>query len=592
MLHWYSKVKHDDHDSICLSVYNQHMLPHDGSHWDILTGKSTCLTNPILNTHEVHEVLGRYTSMKEGNHSIESHDHSLITKVDGTEITIEHLINHTGYQSVFGYYVYDLDSSILTREILHSADVKFIDDHFDSMDFGSDILFRTILFPRVGGRKDKIVFSVGDTIKLIAPESFRSDPNDIYKFKINIGIGFFIIPNGWSIINNPDKNKDMYKSMFSKIVYSDPVLNWGNTLSSIILSDKKHEDGISTKNLIAFSDAFIPENSGLPQQNVYPMDLIFYTKMTSITDNSHLLLIPNIILYPIVSKTTFEFDYHGFYLQLNQTDVTAIRNIMLMRDGNIHITHFIQIANKETLKVLYSIFTELFVSESNSKLSIHGNILKITVPLLKLTSTKKHYLVFSSIKNDEEHEKHNELHELFKKSYILDRTHVREWIEIVHEPYKKNIITIDNDGTYRVKIESKGKIDNKDRKQKITEPISAVSKLTIIEPTIIQPTIIDTKEIKEEKVPVSEPHIIPKLEHKHSESNTFTYDKQKEHKIIHHKHSGSKTDKSDKPSKELKELKQSELLIMRVLKNPSYVAYILLCFVVIMMAKMLITLFR
>lgn len=493
MLHWYTKIKNEaGYGQVFLSPYNQNLLPNDTSHWNT-SGESVCIDSSSLTDHQVTDIYDRYMSMVNGKiEQTNSGKDIIINKCNDSntdsnsctislEIDISVISVNTGYQDVVGYYVYPFFNGIckpnytnehgtvcvLSREILDQMDKKFVDNYYDTNTICHDPLYRTILFPCIGGKDERS----NKTIRVIVPDIYRNNPNNFHGFNQCVGIGFFVIPNGWSLINRSDKSRTEYLEMLKRIIYSDSDLNYNSVIQSGFFYDEKLSYQNINRILIAFKDVPIPEQNDdksshhrLVRHSEYFTDIILYAtcrnvnscsedlcglNKISIIKNDYEELISNIILYPIVDHSSFNIDCRGFYIVLKKGDINCVRNIHNLHDGHVMIHHFIQLEDKENSKKLYNVIMKLFSGEKHSKIILSGSTIRISVPLHKMMFAKKYYLMINPVKTENDNIRSAKLYKLFIRIY-KSKNGIKEWIDISHEPYKKVLFQLENNGSYRI----------------------------------------------------------------------------------------------------------------------------------------------
>lgn len=172
------------------------------------------------------------------------------------EVYVTFLYEGAGYKNVVGYYTYPLNDG-------YTVPTKMINGEWVPMDYkdrnlvdksGKSILNKTIVFPNASlptwansdGRNAQAGggnLLPGSTVKLVYDHSTGST-----KFPNNTGIGFFVIPNGWSgSIRN-----------WAERVHTDSVFNLNNSTQVVLLSDGQSFDDGVMRQVLAFEDIMRP----------------------------------------------------------------------------------------------------------------------------------------------------------------------------------------------------------------------------------------------------------------------------------------------------------------------------------------------
>lgn len=173
-----------------------------------------------------------------------------------------------GYQNCFGYYVYPLNKNNI------NLPTKYVNNEWIPMTY-QDMMNPTILsqnnvkmilvfanasLPRLGGNLQS-----GFQIELIYDPISRSK-----NFPNNTGIGFFVIPNGWTTKTNDNK---INVSRASRFIFSDyqfnvipnptnvgknGMISFANgSQQTILLNDLNNTSGNSATYVLAFEDIMI-----------------------------------------------------------------------------------------------------------------------------------------------------------------------------------------------------------------------------------------------------------------------------------------------------------------------------------------------
>lgn len=160
------------------------------------------------------------------------------------EIWVTFIFEGAGYRNVFGYFIYDLHDEFLVPTKFDEETQSWTPMTYSDRDLvdenGKSILKKTVIFPNASLHGSGGNLATGYKIKL----KYDTE-NNISVFPNNIGIGFFIIPNGWngSTVNNTKPR-----------LYTYDEFNPSQKVQTILLSDLLNSNEETGKMLLSFED--------------------------------------------------------------------------------------------------------------------------------------------------------------------------------------------------------------------------------------------------------------------------------------------------------------------------------------------------
>lgn len=327
---------------------------------------------PIQNIEEDTKILTRITTLlpekRDNRDRINlTKTPNLIIKTNnqnftGAEVSVGFINEFAGYQNVFGYYMYHLIegfndkpavfvSETETDPIYAQITRQMIDT--DDATTKQNILNRVIIFPRVKKITAGGPLATGDTVQLKAFAPFTFDGSaESYKFANNVGIGFFVIPNGWSNGIKTDS------ATMRSILYSDGYLNVNSTYpngvqQSALLFDGNLSGIDKTSAVVTFEDIILP--GGDRDYN----DVLFrvtYTPSYAMDVSDLQALVPR----EATSTDYFIAKQNGMEFNLKSSTITYLKNLTC---DKIIFEHVIETATQSAADNLYEVFSRnVFVS--------------------------------------------------------------------------------------------------------------------------------------------------------------------------------------------------------------------------------------
>jgi hypothetical protein len=246
----------------------------------------------------------------------------------GAEVYVTFLYEGAGYLNTVGYYVYNLNPNTdadPSGAILHTVPTKWNGAKWIPMTYGDrnnvdinnkSVLKKTIIFPnaslpnwansngsnRMAGGGNLLP---GSKVKILYDPS---NPSSV--FPNNVGIGFFLIPNGYSggnVNNNAER------------VHTDNTFNANNSVQTILLNDLQNTTSNMGTMVISFEDIMRP--GGDSDFN----DVMFRVSWTPLTafDSSNTIILP--AASPITSDSII-IDRTGIYYCLTNSTVNTYYN--------------------------------------------------------------------------------------------------------------------------------------------------------------------------------------------------------------------------------------------------------------------------
>lgn len=242
----------------------------------------------------------------------------------GCDIYVTFLSEGAGYRNVFGYYWYPLVGDYTVPTITEDSVTRpmtYLDADLDDGN-GKSYLNKTVIFPNASLQNSGGSLKPGNRVKLLYDPS---DPTSV--FPNNIGVGFFLIPNGWN----------SYTQQFTikpNIVYSDSILNPptasdpSGSIQTVLLSDMENSTAEQYVSVVGFEDIMRP--GGDADFN----DLVVKVTTTPnvIDDNGTLTLSP---VNPIETNT-LAADSTGLYINFTNATVASLDSVTT---DNFHMRH-------------------------------------------------------------------------------------------------------------------------------------------------------------------------------------------------------------------------------------------------------------
>jgi hypothetical protein len=314
-----------------------------------------------------------------------------------------------------------------------------------------NITNRTILFPTCNRTNKNAYLPRGATVELspIHPKfAYQGNVSSGF-FANNVGIGFFLMPDGW---NDITKKIGSTPEDLKNILYSNDNLNLisqldstlGHMRQNIMMYDDIRSYSTYTSMTVNFNDDDIQygdrDFSDLSLQvKISPpicIDHTKYAKFEQITKTSY---------------TEYIFDNYGFYIVLNAIDYLA-----LIQYKKVIFEHHISSTSEELNNDLFNIFNAMYFNNSTSsvdlvdmtsfKITTHINPTKIpfesrTYHVFRMDeNTTQPYHADDTLDNDEQ---------LFDK-YANTTNVITEYINIMINGNLYKQIT--NNGTNRVNL--------------------------------------------------------------------------------------------------------------------------------------------
>jgi hypothetical protein len=246
----------------------------------------------------------------------------------GAEVYVTFLYEGAGYLNTVGYYIYHLNPNTdadPSGAILHTVPTKWNGTKWIPMTYGDrnnldinnkSVLKKTIIFPNAslpswansngsnhmaGGGN----LLPGSKVKILYDPS---NPSSV--FPNNVGIGFFLIPNGYSggnVNNNAER------------VHTDNVFNANNSVQTILLNDLQNTTSNMGTMVISFEDIMRP--GGDSDFN----DVMIRVSWTPLTgfDSSNTIILP--ATSPITSDGII-IDRTGIYYCLTNSTINTYYN--------------------------------------------------------------------------------------------------------------------------------------------------------------------------------------------------------------------------------------------------------------------------
>lgn len=358
---------------------------------------------------------------------------------EDSEIFVEFIDEHAGYNNVIGYYMYQLyeefgnKPTIVvngTRRLMTRADIN-TDDSRDR----KNILNRTIIFPNFKRVTDKGVLSLGNYVNL---KPFGDFAYSEKKFKKGTGIGFFVIPDGWD-----SEKKTIKTNVMSSILYSDANFNVNNTYpngiaQSVMLIDEFKSSSKNYSFIMAFDDIMLP--GGDKDYN----DLVLRINCTSSFGNYSQLSAGRKI-----NENHLVADESGVYIEFTSD---AIKKMKECECEAYRVKHTIISDDNDKATHLYNVFSKINFSSVvyEPLLSVEDNSLIFNF-IFKKEDISTYMYIYKSVDNQTETlDDHKNIYYI-QLDYIFvepEDNNIREFIEINVCSCDK--IIINNGETYKI----------------------------------------------------------------------------------------------------------------------------------------------
>lgn len=311
----------------------------------------------------------------------------------GCDVYVTFIAEGAGYLNVFGYYWYELVKDFDTPTILDGdsyREMTYKERNLLNED-GSSYLHKTIIFPNASLKGSGGGLIMGNTVKILYDPS-----NPDKKFPNNVGIGFFLIPNGW---NSYTKTFNIS----SELVYSDRIFNTptvsepNGSLQTILLTDVENSNIDSGTVILGFEDIMRP--NGDSDFNDLIVKISFTPNATD--SNGSLTLSPN----DPINKNAHVCDSTGFYINFTNDTMKLLSSTST---SFFKIKHYIKKKNNYKISLLKKVFeTLLFEYDANIEFDYSANLDEeknplafiITLIINKFSLNKFLYIIKSSKNN-------------------------------------------------------------------------------------------------------------------------------------------------------------------------------------------------
>jgi Domain of unknown function (DUF4114) len=278
-------------------------------------------------------------------------ERNIIVKTDnvnfvGADIWVSFLDEGAGYRNVLGYFIYDLNDD-------HLVPTKWDGSNWVPMDYndrnlvdgsGKSTLKKTVIFPNSslpykGGR-----LRPGSKVKLLYDIN-----NPSTKFPNNIGVGFFVIPNGWN-----SGTQNIYN--WGERVYTYDAFNSQSHVQSVVLNDMVNSIGDTGKLVIGFEDIMRPGGDKDFNDLIFQVD---YNPEYSVQTNNFITLSS---ATPI-TQLSYKADKTGLYLKFPQSSLDIIN---ASSATSLKVTQTIIANSTNDYQALFDIFNVLALSSGGT----------------------------------------------------------------------------------------------------------------------------------------------------------------------------------------------------------------------------------
>lgn len=274
-------------------------------------------------------------------HYLNNNNRNVIIRTDnpdfaGADIWITFIDEGAGYKNAVGYYVYDLqdgydtpvyDGIPLTYETLLAYEKK-----------GANILNKTIVFPNASLPGSGGNLKPGSTVRLV-----YDIKNPDKKFPNNVGVGFFLVPNGWNA-----SKLAVIPTLAS--VHSDTLFNEKGLTQTVLFADLMKYDEQTGSMILGFEDIMRTMRS----------DEDFNDCIIKITYTPNYIVntIDSLILSNVdeVKEDKLIADKTGLYFQFT---ASSLKKLMGTKDNYFNCEHKIMIKDDVMRKYLFAIFENI-----------------------------------------------------------------------------------------------------------------------------------------------------------------------------------------------------------------------------------------
>lgn len=289
----------------------------------------------------------------------------------GADIWVTFITEGAGYRNVLGYYWYDLhDDLIVPSKLVDSVYVPMTYDDKDQLDEnGKSILHKTCIFPNTSLKRSGGKLKPGNKVKILY------DPeNPSTKFPNNVGVGFFLIPDGWNYGSNNFTNKP-------NIVYSDREFNSHNpdvdgNIQVILFQDLENSNLDQSEFILGFEDIMRPGgdsdyNDLVVKITIDPEDVYDTAGILTLTPSD-----------PFETNKLVS-DCTGLYINLTNSMVTTLMNTS---NESFYIKHTIRKTSNDELEILKTVL-DTTIMENLSTIAYSPDYLDLNSDPLALVLT-------------------------------------------------------------------------------------------------------------------------------------------------------------------------------------------------------------
>lgn len=302
----------------------------------------------------------------------------------GADVWVTFIDEGAGYRNVSGYFIYDLHDG-------YEVPTKFNGTSWVPMEYsdrnlvdanGKSVLKKTIVFPNASLKGSGGNLSPGNRVKLLYNPS-----NPAEKFPNNIGIGFFLVPNGWNgstVVNTMER-------VYTYNKFNNPAIENGS-IQTVLLSDTQNTDETLGTFILGFEDIMRPQGD----QDFNDLIIKIAYSPSNIFDTSDSL---NLATGKSITTNELVADKTGLYISLPPSNVNTILSSPAQ---NVKIVHKIKCNTNHYNELLKKVFDTLILEndgiveygddydEENNHISI-----KITYIVPKNNIKNYNYLIRS-----------------------------------------------------------------------------------------------------------------------------------------------------------------------------------------------------
>lgn len=274
-------------------------------------------------------------------------ERNLIIKTDnvnftGADVFVTFLDEGAGYKNVMGYFIYDLHDDHLVPTKWDGSDwIPMVYSDRDLVDGGGkSTLKKTIIFPNTS-----LPYKGGNLRPGVKVKILYDINNPSTQFPNNVGIGFFVIPNGWNKYTQTVQNtKDR--------VYTYDAFNSQSYVQSIFLNDIVNASGDDGKTILSFEDIMRPNGDEDFNDLIVQLD---YTPSYAIQTDNFIVLSSS---QPI-TQLTYKADSTGLYLKFPQDSMDIFNS---SSTTELKVTQTIKMNTTEDYQFMLDIFNVLAIS--------------------------------------------------------------------------------------------------------------------------------------------------------------------------------------------------------------------------------------